>query len=198
MTEEGKPNIALSGTAIGKATASATLSVHRPLADMDEKHPYFHLIGRVMVQWAQLEHTLDLAIWDLAKHGHSSLDYGTLACITSQVMGPASKCEAIIALAIHKGLPDKIRSQTKTLQGRCGDAQNMRNRMAHDTWFMEIETKEVGRFRKMAKKEPEFGIKDEDDTTLKALLATIRKLYGEALQLRSDVCAELNTLPDRA
>src|SRR6266704_5852432 len=56
-------------------------------------HPHLALIGRIAVEWAAIEHQLDVIIWRLA-----SLEPHVGACLTAQIMGVGPRFLTLIAL----------------------------------------------------------------------------------------------------
>ena len=68
---------------------------------MKANHPVYRLVGRVVTEWAQLEHTLDLIIWEMA-----GLTYTMGSCITGQLSGHYPRFNAIQTLAKARGLSD--------------------------------------------------------------------------------------------
>lgn len=147
----------------------------------------FALIGRVMGEWGQFEHILDLIIWDLARH-----DQVALSCITSQLMGPRPRFLAILALLKHRAAPKSLSDEATELSNRSNGPNDERNRFAHDAWFMEEGTKMVGRFKKMPKDDLAFGIGPDDATRAEAVIARIKRRQAAAWKLRNRIHAELS------
>ena len=62
------------------------LRVH---TNLPADHSFYAMVGRVASEWSNLEHTLDLIIWDLVSFRANGLGANVVACITSQIMGVA-------------------------------------------------------------------------------------------------------------
>ncbi len=58
-----------------------------PPPPLPAKHSRYALIGRVAAEWAQLEHLLDLIIWNLL----TRLDRETASCLTAGMSRPLLK-----------------------------------------------------------------------------------------------------------
>src|SRR5947209_12725652 len=93
-------------------------------------------IGRVAAVWAKLEFLINEMIWDLA-----NVDIRSGACITSQLTSPVSRMRALIALVrLHGGKDDLITDLNK-LSGRIDALARRRNRIVHDPWGYDVNTK---------------------------------------------------------
>ncbi len=152
----------------------------------------FALVGRVVAEWAQFEHILDMTIWSIVNY-----DQATLACITSQIMGARPRCLVIAALVERHQLPKKFKGQVEKLSGRSSNYNEQRNRFAHDAWFMETESRAVGRFKKMPRGDLVFGIQEQDRKKILDLIQGVQDLQKEASQLRDDILSALTPSLDK-
>ncbi len=122
---------------------------------LPEDHPFYPLIGRVAAEWAQLEHVLDLIIWDLTEG-----DKITNSCVTGQIMSHSPRFKAILALAEHRGYNKKTLSDIKSLRQKMFGVSEKRNRYIHDAWILQTfgeDMGEVGQFQNYSEKNKAFG-----------------------------------------
>jgi hypothetical protein len=177
----------VTGSATGSYAIHFATSVQlRHWGQLPEDHPIFPIVGRVASGWAHLEHVLDLIIWKLAEtndiHG---------ACITSAIMGAASRYDVIKALATVRNLSketiDKINSQKNAIY----EPQERRNRIIHDPWYIDKKTAEVAQFKSMPRKDLRYGIKLVDADYIDKTLKMIDERFTEADKLRARILDEL-------
>ncbi len=173
--------------AVSFSSARLEASVRSPLP---ESHPIYADIGRVAAQWAQLEHILDLTIWDLA-----SIAPERGACITGQVMGARPRFQAIIALCMSCNLKKQIIDSTRELMNKTLNVGEDRNRMVHDAWYMELPSGKTFQFRTMPRKNPTYGLNEIDHSKLVELIARIKRRVDSAYKLRSDILGEIQSSP---
>ena len=117
------------GTAGGVGGA---LGAAKVFSSLPPDHPFFSTIGRVAAEAAQLEHTLDLIIWEL-----SGVNPALGSCITGQLLGPAARFNAIKALAACRSLPTDMLKRIETLSNKTNDVHHRRNRFVHDAGYTE-------------------------------------------------------------
>lgn len=170
---------------VATAFDAVEATVHGPLPTASKRHPMFAIIGRVVAEWSHFEHTLDVIIWDLARH-----DPPVLACITAQIHGVAGRYAAIMALAAHRGAPERVLKKIRGQGGDAGKIGEFRNRFVHDAWFVERTTKVAGRFRKASKKEPGFGISAQDLKAVDVFVREVREAVLKAQRLHADIRGE--------
>lgn len=166
-----------------------TATVHYPLpAD----HPFYAIIGRVAAEWARFEHLLDLIIWEL-----SGLDGATGAAITAQMLGSTNRCRTIIALLTLKRMNKQIIQSVTKLMNSSYDPAEARNRIVHDSWFIQAETGQIGQFRAMAAKDLRYGLVEINEKEVDALLLRVQNLADRALALKDQISSELQALHER-
>jgi hypothetical protein len=155
----------------------------RQLPTLPDEDPFYALVGRVASEWAHLEHILDTTIWELLG-GKTEL----VACVTSQIMGVASRCKAIITLCAVHGLDDdSVQRPFRKLMGDSYDTADWRNRYVHDYWVVEPTKEKASQFRAMSYKDPRFGIVEISKEEINKVLEKIRELQERASKLRSSV-----------
>ena len=130
----------------------------KPIPPLPAQHPRYALIGRVVAEFAQLEHALDRIIWDIV-----GINQSTASCFTGQIGQHASKFRTITALLKEQNLlghlPKDYEKKTLIpLQGRVTFASEERNRIVHDAWFGFPRTRNARQFRSVTSKNSQFGL----------------------------------------
>lgn len=187
-------------------TVSNTLQVYPSLnlvtvetfKRLPEDSPIYGLVGQVASDWAYLEHVLDLIIWELA-----GIKQSVGACLTAQMMGHVPRCEAIIALATHRGLDPSIVERADRLKNSLFQVSTPRNRVVHDPWILISTTNsrghfhEPGQFKSMARKELRFGASKAEIDDIQDLIAKIREKIKDCSDFRNAVSDALKALQER-
>lgn len=158
----------------------AVLVAQKPLP---EDHPFYQLIGRVVAEWAQLEHILDLIIWDLTK-GETVAN----SCITNQIMSAFPRFKAILALAEHRGHSETALAKIRSLRGKMQEISDERNRYVHDAWFIQTsgqDMSEVGQFKSYSEKNKSFGFSPITEAEIIRCIDKIKSASKKASALRS-------------
>lgn len=191
MSDSKKSKIVEAVLAIaGSADVSVHMVVHRSLPD---DHEFYKLVGRVASEWAQLEHTLDLIIWQLAQWKTTGLADAHVACITAQIMGVPGRCKAIDALGRLHGLDDAtILKAARKLMNDSYPASEARNRFVHDPWYIEDQSRQPGQFKAMPFSDQRYGVQHISETDATKTIDSIRALIDRAVALRNAVTAELS------
>lgn len=138
-------------------------------------HPTYALVGRIASEWAHFEAILDQIIWML-----SGLDGPTGASITAQMMGSGNRLVTIRTLADEKGVLSALDNRLTALEKCTLEPQEARNRVVHDPWFWEKNSKVVKQHRSKPKKERVFGLVPRNEDDLKNLINDIAKLTQRA------------------
>jgi hypothetical protein len=165
---------------------------------LPDESPIYSLVGQVASDWAYLEHTLDLIVWQLA-----GIDQRKGACITAQVMGHGPRCDTIIALGSIAGLSSHILKRVDALKGRLFATATSRNRIIHDPWIKISETglagtsERPGQYKSMARKILKFGADPSQIDDIEKTIAAIRGHRRECSELRNEIIRELEALPGR-
>jgi hypothetical protein len=175
----------LAATGKFMVTGRATLSVHGPLP---AGHPIYATIGLVTAEWAQIEHILDLIIWELA-----DVRQAIGSCITGQMMGHAPRFKAIQALGLLRGLDTRLLKSIESLSNQIAGLAVERNRIVHDAWYIEHTSGQVGQFKSPSHKRNKFGIDDIDVTAVDATLSKIQTKLTQVHKLRADIIGALHT-----
>ena len=164
-----------------KATKiDAVVAKHTPLP---EDHPFYPLIGRVVAEWAQLEHVLDLIIWDLTKG-----DKIANSCVTGQIMSHFPRFKTILALAEHRGSDEKTLSEIRSLREKMFGVSEKRNRYIHDAWILQTfgeGMSEVGQFQNYSEKNKTFGFSPISEEEILNCIEEIKTKTKKISALRS-------------
>jgi len=169
-------------TVVSSTTATTILKtatfeswVGREYVSPPEDHGIYQLIGRVTAEWARLDHALDRIIWTLA-----GLLYQEGGCITSQLMGATSRYRVIIAQlslrATHDAAFTTFVERVDKLMRQSYDPQEERNRIIHDTWYLDAEKKTPGQFRSWPHKDPQFGVHQVDSEKIEKTIEAATNL----------------------
>lgn len=158
-----------------------------------KEHPIYALIGQVAAAWAQVDHLLDILIWQLA-----DVDPQAGACITAQITGTYGQFRAVIALLqfhqqrTNKPLEKLIRRATD-LSNRSNIPGEGRHRTIHDPWYEYPAPADTAQFRAMPHKDPRYGIAPVDLTEIESKLEEIRQFTDRLQTFRADVLDALVT-----
>jgi hypothetical protein len=160
--------------------------IARIFRSLPHEHPGYLLIGRVASEWAELEHTLDRIIWELA-----SLDAETGACITAQIIGHRPRFEMILALAEHISMPADVIKQISKLLQVTSEVVKERNRIVHDAWWYDEHTGKLAQFMSPRYRHPRFGLQPIEETEVTRTVETIRRRVSDVRNLRNALVAQM-------
>jgi hypothetical protein len=156
------------------------------LSPLPHDSPIHNLVGRVAADWSQVEHLLDVIIWQLAR-----LDDTTGACLTGQIMGSSGRIWAIMALCTHRGMSKSVLDQVRTLGKELKGIQDRRNRILHDSWYFEVDTQQTVQYKSMARDDFLSGFHKVDEAYLKKTLGCIERRIAMVGALRNAINAAL-------
>jgi hypothetical protein len=143
---------------------------------LDDNDPHFAAIGRVATSWALLEVLIDQRIATL-----TSATSESIACITAQLIGPARRMDALIALARLREFPEALIAELKAISGRIQQLGENRNRVVHDPIFQARKTGDIYKATITAKGKLVYGAfrtsLDEMQRTEKAIKLMVNEFY---------------------
>lgn len=181
------PSFQMKGSGISGIIA--TVIQQKPLPD---DHPFYPLIGRIVAEWARLEHELDLIIWELAE-----TDRAVNSCMTAQIGSYAARFEVISALAEFRKRRNKaMEKRISALKGKIGSLAKERARYIHDAWFIQSsgdgpnDTNEAGQFSNFSVTHKKFGFLPITEEKLRRFTQDIRQCAEKLSTLRTDLCGE--------
>lgn len=181
MAKGKNVSVALTGQAMIVLTGKVSAQAFRPLPD---DHPVYALIGLITSECVRIEHFLDATIFEFASlSSHARL--GT--CITGQMVGMYPRYMALHQLALERQAPKPIQSEIKKLIEASHDVATRRNRVIHDAWMEDVDSKEPHQFRTKAKKETAYGPQPAPIDKLREDLAFVRNHLDRVMKLRSEV-----------
>jgi hypothetical protein len=154
---------------------------------LDDKHPHYTAVGLVASLWALLESTIDGAIAYLA-----NTDEQSMACVTAQLIGPARRMDALIALFLHREGSEALRKELKNFQGRAQQLGEDRNRVIHDALVKGKTTGTIYKSLITAKGQLQYGFVPVDIKEIEKVASDIRAIIGEFIDLNTKITAEMN------
>jgi hypothetical protein len=109
---------------------------------------HYAAVGKVASNWAEFEHRIQWAIWNIAQ-----LDNLTGACITTQIGNSGRMIDAVIALLRLGGATEKSRVLLNKFAEKVGKKQRQRNRIVHDPWSFRIPSGDASRHELSARRD---------------------------------------------
>jgi hypothetical protein len=155
-----------------------------PLADDD---PHYTVIGLVASLWGILESSIDGSIAQFA-----FTEERAMACVTAQLIGPAKRMDALIALVRYRGGGPQLISELKSFQGSIQQLGEDRNRIVHDPVVRGKTTGKVYKSLITAKGELKYDFSPVSIDKMKKTGEDIRGAIGRFIDLRSRINAEMN------
>jgi hypothetical protein len=153
----------------------------------DDEH--YTIIGRVASNWALLETMIDGAIANLANCGEQEM-----TCVTAQLIGPARRMDALIALFRYQGGSTELRKELKAFQGQIQQLGEDRNRVVHDPLFVKNATGEMHKTTATAKGELKYSFDPVSKEKMATVATAIREATYTFIDLRGKIDAEMNAL----
>jgi hypothetical protein len=142
--------------------------------------------------WAMLEYYINNSIWALA-----DIEPAIGACMTSQMYTMNSRLSALLALLKFRRVNQKIIDKVNKFAANVRDAQEARNRIAHDMWLIDrANPGTMGKLRITADKTLNFDISPVSIEELKNDVAKISARRLEFSEIRDQIIAALPTLPE--
>jgi len=137
---------------------------------------FYAAIGKVIVQWAHLESSVNDGIEELA-----FIDTLSAVCVTSQIAGITRKLDAYMSLAGLRGASDGTIKKLNKFYEKARGLAEQRNRVAHDPWhppFYEHE-EHPKRFEQTAHRKLRIEFVTTQLSDLERLRANIQALEEE-------------------
>jgi hypothetical protein len=156
-------------------------ALQHPPEPLPESHPFYALVGRVAAEWAEIEHILDLIIWDL-----SGVDRKLGSCITGQLLGQYGRFNAVHALAAAKGFEQGTLNRIEHLRNTAGNLATRRNRFVHDAWHT-TGGGQASQFKSFSAKDGKFGFHDVSSDYAVETIRLIQEKAAEVSQLRLEL-----------
>jgi hypothetical protein len=182
------PPNAARASAAGTSSASFVGAWTAPLPD---DHEFYKNVGRVASEWSHIEHVLDLTIWRL-----SGLEGKIAACMTSQIVGVAPRCKAIMNMAKLHGLTHEELKPYRSLMGDASVVAELRHRVVHDAWYADMPAATPMQFRAMPYSDPRHGYQEIAQSEINDTIEKIKVLQERAYQYHNDLFAKLEALQE--
>jgi hypothetical protein len=160
---------------------------------LKDDDPHYTKVGQLASVWAYLEMLLDGSIRKLLDS-----DEQGAACITAQLIGPANRFNALLALVRLRGGSEQL---TKDLDGFAGRVQQLgteRNRIVHDPIFMHERTGKVHAARASARRFLIFGFEPVSEEEIRKVIKRIEAAISELITLRGRIAAETDSAVAKA
>ena len=148
-------------------------------------------ISQVIACWSTLEYNIDMSIWHLA-----GVYPAVGACITSQIFTLDGRLKALLALLKLRKASDALVSRVNKFSERVRKPLEIRNRITHDTWGQNPETKKMAQLNIGAKGILTYGFKPIAIEVLQEDLQTVRTAMKESADIREAIENALPTLPE--
>ena len=155
----------------------------------DDNDPHYTVIGRVASTWGILENLLNGCISDLAL-----CDEQHMACVTSQLIGPARRMDALIALFVYRGGSEPLRQKLKNFQGRIQSLAEDRNRIVHDPIVVLKKTGKVHKALATARGALKYEIIPASIENMERTAKRITDANIEFSALEEEIAAEMTEL----
>jgi hypothetical protein len=135
---------------------------------------HYAAVGKVTSNWAEFEHRIQWAIWNIA-----GLDNLTGACITAQIGSSGRLIDALIALLRLKGATGSSITSLNKFAEKVGEKQRQRNRIIHDPWSFKIPNGQAARDQLSAKGEVSSSLVPHSTKEVEDFADGIIALVGE-------------------
>jgi hypothetical protein len=142
--------------------------------------------------WASLEYYINSSIWALA-----DVEPSIGACMTAQMYTTNAKLSALLALLKFRRADQNIIDKVNRFAANVRDAQEARNRVAHDMWLLDSANPgNMGKLRITADKTLNFDILPVPIENLKKEVKKISDRRFEFAGIHDEIMAALPTLPE--
>jgi hypothetical protein len=148
-------------------------------------------IAHAVNNWAYLEYYVSASIWALAE-----VRPIIGACMTAQMFSLHSKLDGLLAIMKLRQVPQGLLDRVNKFHSAVRDAQEARNRLAHDLWFVDnFDPSKMGKLRITAQRILNFQITSYTETELDEDLKRLIARREEMRQIYFDINAAMPTLP---
>jgi len=158
------------------------------LRTLEDGDPHYIAIGKVAYSWSKLEALLDGFITDLLRGEDDATQ-----CVIAQLIGPAPRVRAMIALARLRGGSEGLVTDMNKFGRECTEIGTKRNRVVHDMVCVSMTTGRSFKILGTADKKLEYGWRLVTDDDMKKVLAEIEDLIEVGRQLFFRMTFEIGT-----
>jgi hypothetical protein len=136
--------------------------------------PLFTAVGIVATAYAQLEFSMNDAIWELANVSRKAG-----LCMTAQMIGPGPRCRCLAALLELRQAPPELYQEFNRISKEIEGVAARRNRYMHDYLVINQETGEIARVEGTADRRIKYGFMQTEINELNQLVNDIDKINGQ-------------------
>jgi hypothetical protein len=151
---------------------------------------YYFALGQLAVIWAEFEHNLNDAIWELANVTRLA---GT--CMTSQLIGPGPRFRCLVSLLNLREVPPELVKAINSLSSEADSLGRQRNRFLHDPMVLNKVDKSTHRMETTADRTIKHGLIPIRKDEIVDLTGKIDSLSARFYDLYSRVLAETPPWP---
>jgi hypothetical protein len=158
-------------------------------ATFDQTHPvirHMAIVGQIASSWATFEIAIDINTISLARIT-TTMGF----CLTAQVIGPARKLDAYIAVARERGAGRFMDELDKFAKDTAGFAER-RNRAVHDPWIV-LGQNPARRFEITARRRLKALSVPVTESELSNLMTEINKHRDRFIELHERIVAAVGT-----
>ena len=117
-----------------------------------------------------------------------------MACVTSQLIGPAKRMDALLALFVHRGGSEPLRIKLKTFQGKIQQLGEDRNRIVHDPIVIRKKTGKANKALSTAKGKLKYEIIAVSMEDMERTATKISAANSEFSTLEEEIAAEMKEI----
>lgn len=115
-----------------------------------------------------------------------------MACVTAQLIGPAKRMDALLALFRYREGSGDLCKSLKSFQGRLQQLGEDRNRVVHDPLCVKIETGEVHKLLTTAKGELKFSFEPVSKDKMARVSDDIQNAIQEFIAFKKRIDREMD------
>lgn len=146
-------------------------------------------LGFCVAIWAELEHRINQAIWELA-----NVEARAGVCLTAQMIGPGPRIRALVALVTHRGGSGALRNELNQLASDLTSLGGKRNRLAHDPWVV-MDDRSVARLNVTAERKIDYSWHHVELQELMDFFEEVELIYARFMDLWERILSELPSWP---
>jgi hypothetical protein len=155
-------------------------------------HDVYHAskVLRAISEWARFEHAIDRLVWDLLR-----LEPEQGACMTAQFPSVMSRFDALLAVAKLEGIAAKHIMALNVIRQDSNGPREARNRLVHDPWFSNPDTKQHYRLQLTAKSKLDYNYKAVTEAEVDAIGEQFNALHKRFSDLAHEIRMDFYKLP---
>ena len=152
---------------------------------------YAQCIAKIISYWAALEYSINMAIWHLA-----GVYPAVGACMTEQIFTLDGRLKSLTSLLkLRRASPDILKRVNKFAE-HSHKPRDIRNGIAHDTWYQGTESKRMSQLIIGARGVLTYDYKPIELADLEADCSIVQRAMWQATAIRDSIEIALPTLPE--